>query len=117
PRGGGRDGARGARSLHRAPARRARADRRGASQVSEIDWDALTRAAWRAREEAYAPYSHYRVGAALLAEDGRVFSGANVENASYGLCLCAERAAIGTAIAAGARRFTAIAVVTGGVEP
>lgn len=84
---------------------------------ASLDWDALVAAAWRVRELAYAPYSHYRVGAALLATDGRVFLGANVENASYGLCLCAERAAIGTAIAAGARHFSAIAVVTQGNEP
>jgi cytidine deaminase len=82
-----------------------------------IDWDALARTAWRAREEAYAPYSQYRVGAALLAEDGRVFAGANVENASYGLCLCAERSAVGAAITAGVRRFAAIVVVTGGERP
>ena len=82
-----------------------------------VDWDSLITAAWRVRERAYAPYSRYLVGAALLADDGRVFTGANVENASYGLCLCAERSAIGTAIAAGARRFVAIAVVTGGAQP
>lgn len=87
------------------------------SDAGAVDWDALVAAAWRVREQAYAPYSHYRVGAALLAEDGRVFVGANVENASYGLCLCAERAAIGTAVAAGARHFVAIAVVTQGSEP
>jgi cytidine deaminase len=84
---------------------------------ASIDWDALVAAAWRVRELAYAPYSRYLVGAALLADDGRVFVGANVENASYGLCLCAERAAIGSAIAAGARHFAAIAVVTQGSEP
>lgn len=82
-----------------------------------VDWNALVAAAWGVREVAYAPYSNYLVGAALRAEDGRVFLGANVENASYGLCLCAERSAIGAAIAAGARRFVAIAVVTGGEEP
>lgn len=82
-----------------------------------IDWDALVAAAFRARENAYAPYSRYRVGAALLSESGSTFVGANVENASYGLCLCAERSAVAAAIVTGARRFTAIAVVTGGAEP
>jgi cytidine deaminase len=79
-----------------------------------IDWDALVAAARKAQANAYAPYSGYRVGAALLAEDGRVFVGCNVENASYGLCSCAERTAIGTAIASGAKRFSAIAVATQG---
>src|SRR5688572_5475496 len=68
----------------------------------------------RAREvraHAYAPYSRFPVGAALLAVDGRVFTGCNVENASYGLANCAERVAIGKAVSEGARRFTAIAVV------
>ncbi len=82
-----------------------------------IDWHALTERAKEARESAYAPYSQYRVGAALLAEDGRVFLGANVENASYGLCQCAERSAIGTAVTAGVRRFRAICIVTGGATP
>lgn len=82
-----------------------------------VDWNGLVASAWRVREQAYAPYSRYLVGAALLDVDGRVFLGANVENASYGLALCAERSAIGAAIAAGARRFAAIAVVTGGEQP
>lgn len=81
------------------------------------DLDELVRRAAEVREKAYAPYSRYHVGAALLAEDGRIFVGANVENASYGLCQCAERSAIGAAVAAGARRFLALAVVTQGDEP
>jgi cytidine deaminase len=82
-----------------------------------VDHDELFAVARAARERAYAPFSGYAVGAALLADDGRVFSGCNVENRSYGLSLCAERGAIAAAVAAGARRFGAIAVVTGSNPP
>jgi len=71
----------------------------------------LLRRAIEARANAYAPYSDFPVGAALLARDGRIFTGVNVENASYGLGSCAERSAVFTAVTAGAREFTAIAVV------
>ncbi len=67
----------------------------------------------RVRENAYAPYSHFAVGAALLSEDGKVYVGCNVENASFSATCCAERVAFGRALADGARRFSQIAVVGG----
>ena len=70
----------------------------------------LTDAAFKARTNAYAPYSVYRVGAAVLGSDGRVYTGCNVENATYGLTVCAERVAVFKAISEGARKFKAIAV-------
>ena len=76
-----------------------------------MDHEKLVAAAWRARKAAYSPYSNFPVGAALLAGDGRIFVGCNVENISFGLTICAERVAIGAAIAAGVRKFVAAAVV------
>jgi cytidine deaminase len=71
----------------------------------------LIEAAREARTHAHAPYSNFLVGAALRTSSGRVYSGCNVENASYGLCLCAERVAIFKAVSEGEREFEAIAVV------
>ena len=73
----------------------------------------LLRAAKEARKKAYCPYSHFSVGAALLADDGRIFTGCNLENASFGATICAERAAIASAVSAGARHFAALAIVGG----
>jgi cytidine deaminase len=86
-------------------------------QLADESWRSLVEAASRARQRAYAPYSEYRVGAAVLAPDGAIFAGCNIENASYGLALCAERSAVAHLIAAGATRIAAIAVVTAGPEP
>jgi cytidine deaminase len=76
------------------------------------DWSLLVEGARAARENAHAPYSRFRVGAAVRTKSGRVLTGCNIENASYGLTLCAERVAIFKALSEGERAFDAIAVVT-----
>lgn len=80
-------------------------------------WTPLVDAAFAAMGRAYAPYSKFHVGAALACDDGTIVSGCNVENASYGATICAERTAIGAAIASGLRRFRACVVATIGPEP
>jgi cytidine deaminase len=79
----------------------------------------LLQAAQEARENAYAPYSNFRVGAALLTGDGHVFPGANIENSSFGATICAERSAFASAVSSGTRSFAALAIVgaPSGKEP
>jgi cytidine deaminase len=77
----------------------------------------LIAAARRARMQAVAPYSHFAVGAALMAKDGTIHSGCNIENASYGLTVCAERVALWKALSEGARQFSRIVVVTDTATP
>jgi len=77
----------------------------------------LIERAKKARENAYAPYSKFKVGAAILTEDGEVYTGVNVENASFGLSVCAERVALFKAVSDGKRSFKAIAVVADTEEP
>ncbi len=82
-----------------------------------MDAKELMKIARKARQNAYAPYSHFAVGAALLAESARVYTGCNIENASYGLTCCAERNAIFAAVGAGERRFKMLAVAADSPEP
>lgn len=77
----------------------------------------LIQRAREVRERAYAPYSHFAVGAALLGKSGRVFVGCNVENLSFGLTICAERNAVAAAVAAGEREFSAIAIIAESKTP
>ncbi|MGD2207613.1 MAG: cytidine deaminase [Anaerolineae bacterium] len=78
----------------------------------EVEASELVALAKKAREQAYAPYSNFAVGAALLGRSGQVYLGCNVENAAYPLCTCAERTAVSKAVSEGEREFEAIAVVT-----
>ena len=80
--------------------------------VTEVQKKALIEAACKAREQAYAPYSNYLVGAAILVGNGRIVTGCNVENASYGLSNCAERTAVFKAVSEGERELLAVAVCT-----
>ena len=80
--------------------------------MSEINWAALQSAAQQAAAQAYAPYSKFPVGVAVLAQSGKIYTGCNVENASYGGTVCAERNAIAAAVVAGERTFTAVMVYT-----
>lgn len=84
--------------------------------MREVNVDLLLQKADEAANNAYAPYSKFHVGSALLAPDGRVFTGCNVENASFGLTNCAERTALFSAVAAGVREFSAIAIVADGEQ-
>ena len=79
--------------------------------MTELEIQKLMDCAIKARENAYSPYSHFAVGAALLCEDGTLYEGCNIENASYGLTNCAERTAIFKAVSEGQTKFKALAVV------
>ncbi|MDE7440452.1 MAG: cytidine deaminase [Clostridia bacterium] len=78
-----------------------------------IDYKALMVQAQKAREKSYSPYSHFRVGAALLTKSGKVFTGCNIENAGYSATNCAERTAIFKAVSEGEREFEALAIIGG----
>jgi cytidine deaminase len=80
--------------------------------TADFDREELISEAQAARERAYAPYSGYKVGAALLGKSGQVYTGSNVENAVYPLCTCAERVAVVKAVSEGEREFDALAVAT-----
>ena len=88
-----------------------------ARHASSPDWDRLAEVALAARRSAYAPYSRFKVGAALLTRPGTMVPGCNVENASFGLCICAERNAMSTAVSIGEREFVAMAIATSASPP
>jgi cytidine deaminase len=97
-------------------ARMERLDRTAAA-VDLVEFPALLAAALEAHANARAPYSKFQVGAAVLAGDGRIFGGCNVESASYGATICAERSAVVSAVTAGAKKLLAVVVVTSPAEP
>jgi cytidine deaminase len=82
------------------------------TDIPDQTWDRLLEAAFEARDNAYAPYSNFSVGAAMLMSSGEIYKGSNVENASIGATVCAERSAISNAVVHGERRIEALAVVT-----
>lgn len=100
------------RSTHVEDVQHAKAER---PSIAELD--ALVAQALEVRHSAYAPYSKFKVGAALLGESGRVYLGCNVENSSYGLCICAERTAIARAVADGEQSFRGIVIATQSEPP
>lgn len=85
--------------------------------ASAMDWQPLIEAARSAREHSYCPYSRFAVGAAVLTQSGRVFAGCNLENRSYGMTICAERAAIAAANSAGDRELVAVVVLADASPP
>src|SRR2546425_2670492 len=91
--------------------------KRRARMTTEADWETLVAAATGASAAAYCPYSRFAVGAAVRTRDGRIFAGCNVENASFGLTVCAERNAIFQAVAAGARRKPPLGLVNSTPAP
>ena len=82
-----------------------------------MQWDSWTERAWKVRERAYAPSSKFAVGAVMIGKNGEIFEGCNVENLSYGLTMCAERVAMGAAVAAGVTEIAAVVVVADTKEP
>ena len=89
------------------------------SFLSELTdkWKTLLNEAINAQKNAYSPYSHFKVGAAIITKEGKIFTGCNVENSSYGLTICAERVAVFKAVSEGYRDFEAIAIAGAGSKP